>query len=87
MKSLLRRHLRNQRGQGLTEYIVIVALIAIATLGVISVLSQNVRALFAAASGSLGGDPNATVESYGSAGKGQAAGKKTLEDFGDINKR
>lgn len=34
---------RNQRGQGMTEYIIIVALIAIAAIGVFTFFGQTVR--------------------------------------------
>lgn len=34
--------LKNQKGQGMIEYMILVALIAIGTLGVVKVLGQNV---------------------------------------------
>lgn len=34
--------LRNQKGQGMIEYMILVALIAIGTLGVVKVVGQNV---------------------------------------------
>lgn len=36
------RNLKNQRGQGMIEYMILVALIAIGTLGVVKVVGQNV---------------------------------------------
>ncbi len=35
--------LRNQRGQGLIEYIILVALVAVATMGVVRVLQKTVK--------------------------------------------
>ena len=37
--------LRGRKGQGMTEYIIIVALIAIAAIGVVSLFGDNIRAL------------------------------------------
>lgn len=34
-------HLRNQKGQGLVEYLVLVALISVATIGVVKVVGKN----------------------------------------------
>lgn len=39
--------IRNARGQGLIEYLVIVALVAVATIGVVRVLGQAVNSRFA----------------------------------------
>ena len=39
--------LRNSRGQGLVEYLIVVSLMAVAALGVMRILSQNTRAQFA----------------------------------------
>ncbi len=38
--------LQNQRGQGLIEYLIIVALVAVATIGVVRVLGQAVSSRF-----------------------------------------
>ena len=38
---------RNQRGQGMTEYIIIVALIAVAAIAVIVLFGDNIRRQFA----------------------------------------
>jgi len=50
------KHLRNQSGQGMTEYIIIVALIAIAAIAGFSYFGQTVRHQTAAMSESLAGD-------------------------------
>ena len=47
---------RNRRGQGMTEYILIVSLMAIASIGIISLYGDNVRRLFAMSADSLAGD-------------------------------
>ncbi|CAN5468311.1 hypothetical protein BH10BDE1_BH10BDE1_25560 [soil metagenome] len=48
--------LQNARGQGLVEYLIIVALIAVATIGVIRVMGQAVTSRFATISYALQGD-------------------------------
>jgi Flp pilus assembly pilin Flp len=42
----------------MTEYIIVVALIAIAAIGVVTIFGQNVRALYGATTASLAGDGN-----------------------------
>ena len=45
----------NQKGQGLIEYLIIVALMAVATIGIVRVLGQTVTAKFASATYALQG--------------------------------
>jgi pilus assembly protein Flp/PilA len=47
--------LKNQKGQGLIEYLIIVALMAVAALGITRVLSQTVNVQFAKATAALQG--------------------------------
>lgn len=47
--------LGNQRGQGLIEYLIVVALIAVATIGVVRVVGQAVATRFASVSEALQG--------------------------------
>jgi len=39
--------LKNQKGQGLVEYLILLALMGVATIGIVRVLNQNVKAQFA----------------------------------------
>jgi Flp pilus assembly pilin Flp len=55
MRRLIRKLVRSQSGQGMTEYLIIVALIAIAAVGVVTVFGNDVRQLFSAATGTLNG--------------------------------
>ena len=50
-----RRQRRRQRGQGMTEYIIIVALVAIGSVFFVTVFGDNVRALFGASANALVG--------------------------------
>jgi Flp pilus assembly pilin Flp len=57
MKKLNKKQmLKKARGQGMTEYIIIVALIAIAAIGVITLFGDNIRALFGMSADALAGD-------------------------------
>ena len=47
--------LLNQRGQGLIEYLMIVAIMAVSTIGIVSVMSQTVKGKFATITNSLQG--------------------------------
>jgi Flp pilus assembly pilin Flp len=60
MKAELKRTLRNESGQGMTEYIIIVALIAIAAIGVVTLFGDNIRDMFGASAQALSGDEAAT---------------------------
>jgi Flp pilus assembly pilin Flp len=74
---------RSEEGQGMTEYIIIVALIAIAAIAVITIFGQNLRALFAASSNALGGEEaNANVSNAGSAGSSFSSKRKAIQNFG-----
>ena len=75
--------LRGRRGQGMTEYIIIVALIAIAAIGVVSLFGDNIRALFATSTNALAGVEDASAETV----KATAAtyGHRTMKSFGDTS--
>jgi len=60
MKKELTRSLRNEAGQGMTEYIIIVALIAIAAIGVVTLFGDNIRDMFGASAQALSGQESAT---------------------------
>jgi len=77
MKERLKNLIISEEGQGMTEYIIIVALIAIAAIGVITVFGDNIRALFKASTNALAGDQNVTVETR----KFTGSVKKTIKDF------
>jgi pilus assembly protein Flp/PilA len=48
--------IQNARGQGLVEYLIIVALIAVATIGVVRVMGQAISSRFATISYALQGE-------------------------------
>ncbi len=54
--------IRERRAQGMTEYIIIVALIAIAAIGVVTLFGDNIRALFATSANALAGNESATAK-------------------------
>lgn len=74
--------LRNQSGQGMTEYIIIVALIAVAAIGAFSYFGKTVRNQTAAMSESLAGNKSEaqsdTQKAGESAKQAGASGDKTL---------
>ena len=75
--------IRSEEGQGMTEYIIIVALIAIAAIAVITIFGQNLRAMFAASAQALGGnEANANVSQAGTAGSSVKTSRKTVANFG-----
>jgi Flp pilus assembly pilin Flp len=60
MKSPSKLQRRTARGQGMTEYIIIVSLIAIAAVGVVTLYGDNIRKLFGAAADTLAGEESVT---------------------------
>jgi Flp pilus assembly pilin Flp len=79
MKAVAKKQLR--RGQGMTEYIIIVALIAIAAVGIITLFGNNIRKLFGASANVLAGND---AKNDGSKSKA-ALTKKTMQNFGENN--
>ena len=77
--------LRGRKGQGMTEYIIIVALIAIAAIGVVSLFGDNIRALFATSANALAGNENAKHGLDDTGGK-KFAEHKGLKNFAEKNK-
>lgn len=73
--------LRGRRGQGMTEYIIIVALIAIAAIGVVSLFGDNIRALFATSANALAANESATAET--SEADSSLYGHRDLKTFGN----
>ena len=60
MKCSTRKRKPNRAGQGMTEYILIVALIAITAIGIIGLFGDNLRGLFGASADALSGEENVT---------------------------
>ncbi len=76
--------LHKQRGQGMTEYIIIVALVAVAAIAVYEAFGDVVRGQTAVAAATLAGNAQATGRGLvGSAGgaANTAAHAKHLNDF------
>ena len=78
---------RQVRGQGMTEYIIIVALIGIAAIGVYNLFGKTVRHQQAAVSAAVGGDDvdakdaNKSATADGKATKLEADATISLENF------
>lgn len=71
--------LKKARGQGMTEYIIIVALIAIAAIGVITLFGDNIKALFGMSADALAGSTTMSKRTVSS--RGSALEKKGLSNF------
>ncbi len=76
--SLTRRSSSGRRGQGMTEYIIIVALVAIAAVGIVTTFGNNIRQLFDAAVDVLNGTPSAS----NTVGAGINKGTFNIKNFG-----
>jgi len=69
-----------RRGQGMTEYIIVVALVAIAAIGIITLFGNNLRKLFGSSAEALAG--NETVVNTGQTAQRQLQ-EKNLASFGE----
>ncbi len=74
---------RGARGQGMTEYIIIVSLIAIAAIGIVSLFGDNIRKLFGASAQALAGD--SSVANPGDSQQHDELRKKKMSNFGQNN--
>lgn len=72
--------LNNNRGQGLTEYVILVALIAIASLGIVEVLGSTINTKLAAITNKLQGK-NAAILSEPEEVREKLYRKRNLKDF------
>ena len=82
----LRAGKRQQRGQGMTEYIIITALIAIAAITVFAAFGDVIRGQTAQMASELAGDHGTTGKTAATAGKGRAEGEaveRNLKTYGE----
>ena len=68
--------LRNKRGQGMVEYIIIVVVIAIAALAIFGYFGDRIRAILGGATEEIGGD-TAKVD--------EALAKSGVQTFKDLD--
>lgn len=84
---LRQRKLRKQAGQGMTEYIIIVALIAVSAIAVTQLFGTTVRTQMGAIASEIGGN-NAQVDitkakTAGAAAATAAQKKRALDTYGN----
>ncbi len=80
----MRDRLKKQQGQGMTEYIIVVALVAISAIAVFQLFGQTVRSQTAAIAKELAGEDGASQSQAARAAAEQAAGQtaaKSLKNF------
>jgi Flp pilus assembly pilin Flp len=70
--------MRQSRGQGMTEYIVIVALVAISAIAAVTIFGDDVKALFGMSADALAGDAEVAART-------QEGGvdRRTLKTYGE----
>lgn len=76
---------RTRRGQGLTEYILLVSLVSIATIGIVTLFGDNVRRLFAMSADSLAGESHVAMANDPTAVQNLSLNRKTLKQFAAHN--
>ncbi len=69
-----------EKGQGLTEYIIVVALVAIAAIGIVNIFGNQLRNQFSTIVTAMSGSSQKKVESLAAQAK-QETNKKGLSDY------
>lgn len=72
----------SQIGQGMTEYIIIVALIAVAAIGVYSFFGQAIRGQMAGMTNEISGGSAASGQSAAKGAASSATGEQVKKDMG-----
>ena len=82
---------KNQLGQGMTEYIIIVALVAVAAIGIYSAFGNAIKSQMAVMTGEIAGTPDtkAATKLAEDVKQGATAGAvdKTLKNFSKDNQK
>ena len=73
---------RSKKGQGMSEYLIILALVAIATIGAVIFFADNVREQIATISEEIAGEA-AVVDFDNYARQTQATGQYEMDNFTD----
>ena len=76
----MRNLMRQQRGQGMTEYIIIVALIAISAIAVVTIFGDNIRKMFGSSVNALA---NTSTANTGAMQATDTSPHKNIVDFAD----
>jgi len=71
---------RNRKGQGLTEYIIIVALVAVAGIGIVNIFGNQLRNQFYTIVKAMSGSQTGAVESLAESAKTET-NKKNLSTY------
>ena len=74
---------KRRRGQATTEYILIVVLVAVLSIGIITVFGNQIRDLFRVATERMGGDKSSVLDTAGVTD--QAAGR-VIKDTPDLKR-
>lgn len=80
----MQKRLQAQRGQGMTEYIIVVALVAISAIAVFQLFGQTLRSQTAAIARELAGEDGTAESQTARSAAEQAAGQtaaKSLKSF------
>jgi Flp pilus assembly pilin Flp len=78
----MRKRMSAESGQGMTEYIIIVALIAISCIVVVSIFGDNIRKIFGASTDALANTATADTQAKQS---GATSFHKNIVNFADQN--
>lgn len=78
---------QRQLGQGMTEYIIIVALIAVAAIGVYSYFGETIRSQMAGMTNELAGKSGAADVAKAGAAAANASAANVKKDLGNFDQK
>jgi len=76
----MRKLMKSETGQGMTEYIIIVALIAISCIAVVTIFGDNIRKIFGASVNALA---NSATASTGAASAQNSSTHRNIVNFAE----
>ncbi len=76
----LNKLIRDKRGQGMTEYIIIVTVVAVSAIGIFTIFGKSIRSVATQIIGQTGGDEGAKAKNYTLEAEGQRDKHVTLDN-------
>jgi len=77
------QHINRKSGQGMTEYIIIIAIVAIGCIMIVGLFGKQIKGVFTGISGSLSGANNTQVDSGFDDSVGEAEDREGMDTYDD----
>ena len=77
------QHLKRKSGQGMTEYIIIIAIVAIGCIMIVGLFGKQIKGVFTGISGSLAGTNNAQTTDGFTGAQTEAGTREGMDTYDD----